>query len=65
MLPGIVQPVEHQIIYVCTIRKTNWMRYPNWRCRHCGARLYEHVNGGYLCLNCERRYAADFAEYAA
>ncbi|SDJ64305.1 hypothetical protein [Natronorubrum texcoconense] len=32
------------------------MRYPIGRCHHCGERLYEHIEGDYQCLNCNRRY---------
>ena len=34
------------------------MQYPSGKCHDCGERLYEHVEGGYQCLNCESRYAA-------
>ncbi|WP_264373466.1 hypothetical protein [Natronorubrum aibiense] len=40
------------------------MRHPLWRCQHCGERLYEHVDGGYQCLNCGRRIAADLEDAA-
>ncbi|WP_279387191.1 hypothetical protein [Natrarchaeobius oligotrophus] len=33
------------------------MNYPFGKCNDCGERLYEHVDGGYQCLNCDRRYA--------
>ncbi|WP_268258127.1 hypothetical protein [Halopiger djelfimassiliensis] len=35
------------------------MNYPYGRCQNCGERLYEHVDGGYLCPNCETRYPPD------
>ncbi|GAB3673836.1 hypothetical protein [Halopiger thermotolerans] len=38
------------------------MNQPYGRCPDCGERLYEHVEGGYQCLNCETRYAADDLE---
>ena len=40
------------------------MHYPSGRCRQCGERLYEHVEGGYQCLNCETRYAAADSAFA-
>ena len=42
------------------------MKQPLWRCRQCGERLYEHIEGGYQCLNCEQRYdPAELEEGAA
>ncbi|WP_268892304.1 hypothetical protein [Natronorubrum halalkaliphilum] len=38
------------------------MRHPDWRCQNCGERLYEHVEVGYQCLNCGRRYSIDELE---
>ncbi|WP_339103216.1 hypothetical protein [Haloterrigena salinisoli] len=38
------------------------MNHPLWRCRHCGERLYEHIEGDYQCLNCDRRYDPDELE---
>ncbi|MGQ3413156.1 hypothetical protein [Natrinema versiforme] len=32
------------------------MPQPYGRCQHCGERLYAHIEGGYQCLNCGRRY---------
>ncbi|WP_284145787.1 hypothetical protein [Natrinema salinisoli] len=32
------------------------MAQPYGRCPHCGERLYAHIEGGYQCLNCDRRY---------
>lgn len=32
------------------------MKYPHGRCGDCGERVYEHVEGGYQCFNCEARY---------
>ncbi len=28
------------------------MNHPLGRCDGCGERLYEHIEGGYQCLNC-------------
>ncbi|SEH14947.1 hypothetical protein SAMN04487967_1845 [Natronorubrum sediminis] len=30
------------------------MKHPRWRCQRCGERVYEHIEGGYQCHNCER-----------
>lgn len=38
------------------------MSHPLWRCRCCGERLYGHVDGGYRCANCGRRYEDDELE---
>ncbi|MDQ2049394.1 hypothetical protein RBH26_02735 [Natronolimnohabitans sp. A-GB9] len=32
------------------------MNHPVWRCQDCGERLYAHIEGGYQCHNCARRY---------
>ncbi|WP_174811730.1 hypothetical protein [Salinadaptatus halalkaliphilus] len=38
------------------------MNHPYGRCQNCGERLYEHVEGGYQCLNCDSRYPEDELE---
>ena len=35
------------------------MKHPYGRCHGCGERLYEHIGGGYQCLNCHSRYSTD------
>ncbi|MFC4246550.1 hypothetical protein ACFOZ7_06005 [Natribaculum luteum] len=35
------------------------MRHPIGRCERCGERLYGHVDGGSLCLNCGKRRLDD------
>ncbi|WIV68713.1 hypothetical protein [Natrialbaceae archaeon AArc-T1-2] len=38
------------------------MQYPHGRCEQCGERLYEHVDGGYVCHNCGTRYSESYLE---
>ncbi len=38
------------------------MKHPLGRCEDCGERLYEHIDGGYQCLNCDSRYPAEGSE---
>ncbi|ELY66598.1 hypothetical protein [Natronobacterium gregoryi] len=33
------------------------MNYPDGRCRNCGHRLYEQLEGHYRCPNCETVYS--------
>ncbi|SDR42696.1 hypothetical protein [Natronobacterium texcoconense] len=35
------------------------MNYPHGRCRNCGHRLYERLEGNYRCPNCETDYSRD------
>ncbi|RKD94788.1 hypothetical protein [Halopiger aswanensis] len=39
------------------------MNHPYGRCQNCGERLYEHIEGGYRCPNCETQYAADDLDF--
>ncbi|WP_176393197.1 hypothetical protein [Natronolimnobius baerhuensis] len=39
------------------------MHHPDGNCRTCGERLYEHIEGDYQCLNCERRYERTGIEF--
>jgi len=41
------------------------MEHPYGRCRHCGERLYAHVEGDYQCANCDRRYTESDLETRA
>ncbi|EMA45549.1 hypothetical protein [Halobiforma nitratireducens] len=41
------------------------MNYPYGRCQNCGNRLYEHVDGGYRCPNCDTLYSRDALERVA
>ncbi len=38
------------------------MQYPRGSCERCGGRLSEHIEGGYICLNCQERYPAGYLE---
>lgn len=35
------------------------MKYPYGACQGCGERLFGHVDGGYVCHNCETRYHSE------